>query len=41
MNHQQDLILEVENLSVGFGRKNSAVEVTSDVSFSLHRGEIL
>ena len=38
---QQDIILEVENLSVGFGRKNCAVEVTSDVSFTLHRGEIL
>ena len=41
MSCQQDIILEVENLSVGFGRKNSAVEVTSDVSFTLRRGEIL
>ena len=41
MSVQQDLILEVENLSVGFGRKGNVVEVTSDVSFALHRGEIL
>ena len=36
-----EIILDVENLSVGFGKKNSALEVTSDVSFKLHRGEIL
>lgn len=36
-----EIILDVENLSVGFGKKNSALEVTSDVSFRLHRGEIL
>ena len=36
-----NIILDVENLSVGFGRKDSILEVTSDVSFKLHRGEIL
>lgn len=41
MSSQQDVILEVENLSVGFGKADKAVEVTSDVSFTLHRGEIL
>ncbi len=37
----EKIILEVENLSIGFGRKNNFLEVTSDVSFTLHRGEIL
>ena len=41
MSCQQDLILEVENLSVGFGKADKCVEVTSDVSFSLHKGQIL
>lgn len=41
MSDQKDLILEVKDLSVGFGKANNCVEVTSDVSFSLHRGEIL
>ena len=41
MNSQQEVILEVQNLSVGFGKADKAVEVTSDVTFTLHRGEIL
>ncbi len=41
MSSNQDLILEVENLSVGFGKAGQCVEVTSDVSFSLHKGQIL
>ena len=36
-----DVILDVQNLSVGFGKGRNAVEVVSDVSFTLHRGEIL
>lgn len=36
-----DIILDVQNLSVGFGKGRNAVEVVSDVSFTLHRGEIL
>ena len=41
MSSKQDLILEVENLSVGFGKSGKCVEVTSDVSFSLRKGQIL
>ena len=41
MSSKQDLILEVENLSVGFGKAGRCVEVTSDVSFSLRKGQIL
>ena len=36
-----DLLLEVESLSVGFGRGAGAVAVTEDVSFQVKRGEIL
>ena len=36
-----NIILDVQNLSVGFGKGRNAVEVVSDVSFTLHRGEIL
>ncbi len=38
---EHSVLLEVKDLSVGFGKKDSAVEVTSNVSFTLHRGEIL
>ena len=41
MSCQTDVILEVSDLSVGFGRKGKTVAITSDVSFTLHRGEIL
>lgn len=41
MSSTQDLILEVENLSVGFGKAGRCVEVTSDVSFSLRKGQII
>ena len=34
-------LLEVRNLSVGFGRGAKAVAVTSDAAFSVRRGEIL
>jgi len=34
-------LLEVKNLSVGFGRGANAVAVTSEVNFALRRGEIL
>ena len=37
----QSLILSVRNLSVGFSNRQKAVEITSGVSFDLHRGEIL
>ena len=41
MPNEQQLILEVKDLSVGFGRKGSEVAITSGVSFKLHRGEIV
>ncbi|MBE6380109.1 MAG: ABC transporter ATP-binding protein [Lentisphaerae bacterium] len=36
-----DLILEVKDLSVGFGSGSKRLEVTGNVSFKLHRGEIV
>ena len=38
---QSDVILQVKDLSVGFGKPGKTVAVTSNVSFTLHRGEIL
>lgn len=34
-------VLTIENLSVGFGRKNSIEQVTHDVSLSIRKGETL
>lgn len=34
-------VLTIENLSVGFGRKNSIEQVTSNVSLSINKGETL
>ena len=41
MTENNSLILEVKNLSAGFGRNRKALEVTSDVSFKLYRGQIM
>jgi len=40
-NINPEIILQVEDLSVGFIKANSPVAVTAGVSFTLHRGEIL
>ncbi|MBE6369588.1 MAG: ABC transporter ATP-binding protein [Lentisphaerae bacterium] len=37
----EDVILKVKDLSIGFGSRKKCLEVTSDVSFELHKGEIL
>ncbi len=41
MPDDKSLILEVQALSVGFGSPGHTLAITGDVSFSLHRGEIL
>ncbi|MBE6367876.1 MAG: ABC transporter ATP-binding protein [Lentisphaerae bacterium] len=41
MDAEKDLILDVKDLSVGFGKAESLLTVTGNVSFKLHRGEIL
>ena len=37
----EELILEVKDLSIGFGSRRQPVEITNNVSFKLHRGEIV
>ncbi|MGB5942252.1 MAG: ABC transporter ATP-binding protein [Leeuwenhoekiella sp.] len=37
----QETLLEIKNLSLGFGNGNSLVEVLHEVSFQLHQNEIL
>lgn len=39
--NSKDILLEVENLAIGFGKSADPVKLTRDVSFKLHRGEIL
>ena len=38
---QSEVILEVKDLSIGFGNAKNPVGITDNVSFELHRGEIL
>ena len=41
MQNQNELVLSVENMSVEFHTANGIVHAVSDVSFDLHRGEVL
>lgn len=39
--HADDVVVDVRDLKVSFGKGDSAIEVVNGVNFSLHKGEVL